>query len=212
MPGDRYHHGNLPTALVQAGLAAARSGGPAALQLRELAAAAGVSPSAVYRHFPDIAHLSAEVSREAREALAAAMLEAAAKVVEDPLDPGMGAIRRLDAIGRAYIRFAEQEPQLFDTAFMEAGAAPSAEDDPSAWGVLTEALDELVRVGELDPARRHDAALIAWSAVHGLSGILLRRMLLPPHLPADAVDATLAGVRSALMLRHPPERLATPPR
>jgi AcrR family transcriptional regulator len=205
MPADRYHHGNLHSALLRAGLNAARLGGPAALQLRDLAAASGVSPSAVYRHFPDMAHLSAEVSRTAREALANAMLSAAATVAEEPEDAGMGAIRRLHAIGRAYIEFAEREPQLFDTAFMAAGAAPSCADAPSAWGVLTAALDDLVNTGELQPSRRHDAALIAWSAVHGMSGVLVRAMLPAPYHPDEAINATLAGVRDALQLRHPPE-------
>jgi AcrR family transcriptional regulator len=205
MPADRYHHGNLHTALLEAGLNAARAGGPAALQLRDLAAASGVSPSAVYRHFPDMAHLSAEVSRSAREALARAMLAAAAKVAEEPGDIGIGAIRRLHAIGRAYIEFALREPQLFDTAFMSAGAPPSCADDPSAWDVLIGALDDLVANGELHPSRRHDAPLIAWSAVHGLSGVLVRAMLPPSYQSEEAIIATLAGVREALRVRHPPE-------
>lgn len=209
MPVDRYHHGNLHTALLKAGLTAASVGGPAALQLRELAAAAGVSPSAVYRHFPDMAHLTAEVSRSAREALATAMLSAAAAVIEDPDDAGLGAIRRLHAIGHAYIDFAVREPHLFDTAFLLASAAPSCADDPSAWDVLNTALDDLVRTHELRPSRRHEAALIAWSAVHGMSGVLVRRLLPPPYLPDDAINATLAGVRDALHLRHPPEVVAT---
>jgi AcrR family transcriptional regulator len=205
MAEHRYHHGNLHAALLQIGLSAAKTGGPAALQLRELAAAAGVSPSAVYRHFPDMAHLTAEVSRSARESLAAAMLGAASLVIEEPGDSGIGAIRRLHAIGRAYIAFAEREPQLFDTAFMASGAAPSCADDPSAWGVLEGALDDLVATGELDASRSYSAPLIAWSAVHGMSGVLVRGMLPGPYQAEEAIEATLRGVREALGLRHPVE-------
>jgi len=205
MTSTRYHHGNLHEALLQAGLAAAQAGGPAALQLRELAAAAGVSPSAVYRHFPDMAHLSAEVSRAARESLATRMLRAAAAVPEVTDDPGEGAIRRMQAIGRAYIEFAVSEPHLFDTAFMAAGAAPTCADTPSAWGVLNDALDALVGTGELAAARRETAPLVAWSAVHGLSGVLVRRMLPAPYQPHDAISATLAGVLDALDVRQPRE-------
>jgi AcrR family transcriptional regulator len=205
MPEHRYHHGNLRDALLQAGISAAKAGGPAALQLRDLAAAAGVSPSALYRHFPDMAHLSAEVSRSARESLARAMLDAAAGVVEEPDDPGIGAIRRLHAIGRAYIAFAESQPQFFDTAFMAVGAAASCADEPSAWGVLGRALDDLISTGELDASRRHHAPLIAWSAVHGMSGVLVRGMLPAPYRADEAIEATLVGVRVALGVRHPPE-------
>ena len=203
MTSPRYHHGNLPTALVQAGLTTAKSGGPAALQLRELAAAVGVSPSAVYRHFPDMAHLSAEVSRGARETLAVRMLDAAAAVPAVDGDPAESAIRRMQAIGRAYIQFAVDEPQLFDTAFMDAGAPPACADAPSAWGVLNDALDALVQVGALSGDRRANAPLVAWSAVHGLSGVLVRRMLPSPHQPGDAITATLAGVLDALGVRQP---------
>ncbi len=203
MTSPRYHHGNLHAALLAAGLTASQARGPASLQLRELASAVGVSPSAVYRHFPDMAHLSAEVSRMAREALANRMLSAAAAVPEVTNDPGEGAIRRMQAIGRAYIEFAVSEPHLFDTAFMAAGAAPSCTDDPSAWGVLNNALDALVRAGAMPVSRRDGAAIVAWSAVHGLSGVLARGMLPPPHQPADAITTTLAAVLDALGVRQP---------
>ncbi len=204
MTSARYHHGDLHAALLKAGLSAARTGGPAALQLRELASAVGVSPSAVYRHYADMAHLSAEVSRTAREALANRMLAAAEAVSEVPRDPGLAAIRRVEAIGRAYIEFAVAEPHLFDTAFMTAATTASCPDSPSAWDVLNDALDALVQAGELDVARRETAPLIAWSAVHGLSGVLVRQMLPPPHQPDAAVTATLAGVLDALNVRRPP--------
>jgi AcrR family transcriptional regulator len=204
MPTDRYHHGNLAVALLEAGVNAARTGGPAALQLRDLAAAAGVSPSAVYRHFPDMAHLSAEVSRTAREALATSLLAAADAVPRERDEPGLAAIRRLHAIGRAYIQFAVREPHLFDTAFMTLSVPPACADNPSAWDVLCTALDDLVATGELEASRRHDAPLIAWSAVHGLSGVLLRAVLPAAYRPDEAIEATLVGVRDALRLRHPP--------
>jgi len=152
-----------------------------------------------------LTHLSAEVSRAAREALATRMLSAAADVPAVRDDPGEGAIRRMQAIGRAYIEFAVSEPHLFDTAFMAAGAAPSCADDPSEWGVLNDALDALVRTGVLAVARRETAALVAWSAVHGLSGVLVRPMLPAPYQPNDAITATLAGVLDALDVRQPRE-------
>ena len=46
-----YHHGDLRAALVEAGLALAREGGPEAVVLRETTRRAGVAPNAAYRHF-----------------------------------------------------------------------------------------------------------------------------------------------------------------
>jgi AcrR family transcriptional regulator len=200
MDASRYHHGNLRAALLDAGLHTARARGPNALQLRDLAASQQVSPSAVYRHFPDLAHLTADVARLAREQLARYLLRAA-NAQPDHGSPGTRAIQRFGAIGRAYVDFAVREPNLFDTAFLVTDAPPSCDDDPSAWAVLNDALDDLVATGELPAERRADATMIAWSSVHGLAGILARGML-PPPLEADReVEATCRGTLRALGVR-----------
>ena len=46
-----YRHGDLRRALLEAGIALARSGGPEAVVLREVTRQAGVVPNAAYRHF-----------------------------------------------------------------------------------------------------------------------------------------------------------------
>ena len=48
-----YHHGDLRTALIDAGLHLTRTGGPDALTIREATRRVGVSPNAAYRHFAD---------------------------------------------------------------------------------------------------------------------------------------------------------------
>ena len=202
MTAPRYHHGNLRAALLEAGLRLAADGGPGALQVRDLAKAEGVSASAVYRHFPDLAHLSAEVGRLARQRLAESM-SSAADAIPKECEAGTRAIWRFDAIGRAYVWFAVEHPQLFDTAFQAPEAPPSCEDDPSAWGVLNQALDELVILGELSLDRRVNAPMMAWSSVHGLASILVRRMLVPPTTAHQAIDTVTLGVRQALSLRDP---------
>lgn len=201
MATARYHHPNLRSALLEAGLHLAREGGAAALQVRELAAYEGVSPAAVYRHFPDMAHLTAEVSRLARERLAQTMIDAAA-ALPPCTDRGMSAIRRLDAIGRAYVGFAAREPHLFDVAFQAPAAPPSSADRPSAWEVLIEALDALVATNELSPELRADAPVFAWSAVHGLASVRARKLVPEPRDDHAALDAIMRGVRRALELRE----------
>lgn len=202
MAQTRYHHGNLRAALLDTGLRLAAERGAMSLQVRDLANAEGVSPSAVYRHFPDLAHLTAEVSRLARERLAQAMLDGADAIGHEP-DGGMRAIRRFDAIGRAYVDFAVREPNLFDVAFQVQLAPPSCDDQPSAWGVLTDALDALVVAQELTPALRAEAPIVAWSAVHGLASVLVRRLLPEAGSDREALDVLMRGVRRALGLREP---------
>ena len=52
-----YHHGDLRNALIEAGLRLLDARGPDGAQddpgLREVAREVGVSPTAIYRHFPD---------------------------------------------------------------------------------------------------------------------------------------------------------------
>src|SRR5918993_689992 len=95
-----YHHGDLRRALVEEGLHLARSGGPAAVSLREVTRAIGVSPNAAYRHFSDREALVHAVANEAQQALARAILE---RVQATP--PGMPAaeasVERLRRVGLA---------------------------------------------------------------------------------------------------------------
>ena len=194
----RYHHGDLTEALIEAGLVAAASGGPGAIAVRDLAAAVGVSPAAVYRHFPSLAHLVAAISQRARERLGAGLEDAVAAVsVADPL---ARAWERLAATGRAYVRFAIDEPNLYATAFVACGVLPSRPDSPDAWSVLVGVLDALDRAGQLAPEMRAAAPLIAWSAVHGVAGVLA--MPSGGRLDPDtAVEQVVGAVRRAIEVR-----------
>ena len=197
MTEPRYHHGNLRPALLDAGLALARAGGPARLQIPELAAAPRGSPAAVYPAFPDLAHLRADVARLAREALAGEML-GAADAVPTTVAPPERAVRRFRAVGGAYLTFAAREPHLFETAFSAMDAEPSCPDAPSAWDVLRDALLALVHTGAMAPDRLADAPIVAWSMVHGAASIVVRG-LLPDAMSADVVrTAALDGVLRAL--------------
>jgi len=185
-----YHHGALHSALIEASIALAREGGPDRVILREAARAAGVSHSAAYRHFADREALLAEVSRFARNELGAEMR----RRVNRTRDPR----RRLRAVGTAYIDFALTEPGLFRTAFTSHPATfRDAEHDRATTGegpthtttgaepfeVLGQVLDEANTAGLLDPALRPGAEIAAWSAVHGLAGLLLDGPL-PPNAAA----------------------------
>ena len=65
-----YHHGDLRRALLEAGVALARAGGPEAVALRAATRAAGVSPNAAYRHFADRDALLSAVSLAAQSRVA----------------------------------------------------------------------------------------------------------------------------------------------
>lgn len=198
----RYHHGNLRATLIAAGLEAARRQGPTALSLRELARATGVSASAAYRHFPDLEHLRAEVASAAREELGRRMLaaldEAAPRTPASEDVGGVAAAARFRASGEAYVRFAIEEPHLFEVAFEPYRAAPAELDDPNAWQILLDVVADMVATGRMDPEAAADAPIVAWSAAHGLASILVRRIDPGGVTPEDRVRTVIDRVGRAL--------------
>lgn len=197
MAAGSYHHGALHEAILAASLAEARSGGPQAIQIRALAKKVGVSPSAVYRHVPSIDVLIAEVAQLARKQLAARI------VAERDRAPARRtrkaqARERFRAMGRGYVAFAVSEPQLFDTAFFPTSASPPHPEERSAWSVLIEGVADLVDAGVVRPGAAADAALIAWSGVHGIASILVRRALVEPIPEDSAVDVVVDGLMRAI--------------
>jgi AcrR family transcriptional regulator len=166
-----YHHGNLRAALVEAGAELARTSGPEGVVLREVARRTGVSHNAAYRHFTDRDELLSAIAELANQQLEHAMLERLAEVTET--EPGARARARLRATGRAYVEFALAEPGLFNVAFCPVDAADATPDGASPYVLLGEVLDELVEARALSPEGRLGADVVCWSAVHGLSVLLL---------------------------------------
>lgn len=178
-PRGTYRHGDLRRALVEAGVALARDGGPDAVVLREATRRAGVVPNAAYRHFASRDELLQAVRASALAALALAMVDELRRL-PPPGDAVAFARASLRAIGAAYIGFAQKEPGLFRTAFAGAAIVATTPDrggethaNPGPFQLLGAALDLLVRAGALPPERRPGAEYLAWSAVHGLSMLVI---------------------------------------
>jgi AcrR family transcriptional regulator len=174
-----YRHGDLRHALLDAGIALARDGGPDAVVLREATRRAGVVPNAAYRHFASRQELLQAVRAAALSALAAAM-ENELAVLHRRRKPGDFARASLRAIGTGYLRFAQAETGLFRTAFAASDELPHVANPGSAgpsgldpFQLLGAALDSMVEAGVLPRARRPGAEYLAWSAVHGLAMLVI---------------------------------------
>ncbi len=197
MTTERYHHGALHEAILEAAVEAARRGGPQAVGVRGLAKAVGVSPSAVYRHIPNIDVLLSEVAQMARQQLAARMIDSRNAAPEHRTRKA-AARERFRAVGRGYVEFAVAEPHLFDTAFAPCEKPPPQPDDPSAWQVLTDGVGELVDAGVVTPSAADKAALIAWAGVQGIASLLVRRALPGPIGSEEATAVVLDAIASSL--------------
>ncbi|MFE2558825.1 TetR/AcrR family transcriptional regulator [Streptomyces sp. NPDC059352] len=204
--GKTYHHGDLRNALICAAVDLATVGGPERVVLREAARRVGVSPTAAYRHFDGRGELLRTVKVHAQHLLAEAMERAAGREPGAD-DPALAAERRLVALCRGYVGFAVDQPGLYRSAFCVprpteaeepvSGRQP-AEPELRAFTLLREALEALARAGGPLPGVRPAAGAAAWSAVHGLSLLLLDGPLrrLPVQRRNDVVESTLAMVVS----------------
>jgi len=174
-PRTTYRHGDLRRALLEAGIALARSGGPDAIVLREATRRAGVVPNAAYRHFASRQELLMAVRAYALSEMAIAMENEMAALKENP-ESAEFARGFLRAVGLGYLSFAHTEPGLFRTAF-SVPLNDGTDSDPARAGrsglnpfqLLGMSLDRLVDTGVLPSERRLGAEYLAWSAVHGLA-------------------------------------------
>lgn len=205
-----YHHGDLRHALIAEASRQARVGGPAAISLREVTRAVGVSPNAAYRHFADRDALVRAAAAEAQSALARAITDRVAAAPAG-LSPARASIERLRRVGLAYIDFARAERGWFELAFLT--------QDPQAGGdivtldselvapfrLLLDTLDLMVQTGALAPERRPLAEWACWSSVHGFADIAAHGPVrwqpdeVVDALAAAVVETTIAGVRGTAL-------------
>jgi len=173
---NRYHHGDLPRALLDAALHIVETEGTAALTLRAAARLAGVSQAAPYRHFANKEAILAAVAEEGFGSLMAAMARAAAAFPESPLE-------RLRAVGVGYVTFATDHPSHFRVMFGREMADRSASASlrqvaTDTFNMVADVISDCQRAGLVrseDPAE--DLALTAWSSVHGVSALLVDGVL-----------------------------------
>lgn len=168
---NRYHHGDLRSALIAAGMAALESAPVEDLSLRALARQVGVSATAVYRHFPDKQSLLVALAQAAIDRMAAAQM-AAAQAAAQADDPA-AAFR---ASGAAYVRFAISHPDIFRLIWRVRPSAdllalPLDQVHP-AMRSLRQSVAALLPAGATAAAHRV-AALRCWSVVHGLALLIL---------------------------------------
>lgn len=165
---ETYHHGSLREALVKAGIAALEGQEGKDVSLRELARTVGVSPTAVYRHFPDKKALTEALATEGLK-----MLYDAQFAASEAAGGGPGAFA---ATGRAYVRFALAHPALFRFMFTQGDPIAHGSENDQAQALL--AANTLALTGDKDKAER--LALQAWAIAHGIA-----MLMLDGRIPAD---------------------------
>ena len=157
-----------------------------AVSIRAVAEAVGVTPPSIYLHFADKAELLGAVC-EARFGEFSEFITDAVRGIDDPLE----AVREM---GRAYVRFGLENPEHYRIMFM---TRPLAEGLPldrlpglTAFGHVVAAVDRCMDAGAIAAG---DAFLVAtnlWTAVHGVTSLLIAR----PDFPWPDLDRLMGLV------------------
>jgi AcrR family transcriptional regulator len=161
-----------------------------ALTVRKIADAIEYAPGTLYLYFENRDAIARELSFEGFRKL----LDAFAPVrrIADPLS-------RLEAIGRAYVRFGMENPETYRLIFMAdpqltTSVLEAASDDPGqrAYRALVEPLEELKESGQIDPDADVQALADAlWAVVHGIVSLKLTCPGFPVTPVEPLVDTAL---------------------
>lgn len=140
-----------------------------ALSMREVAARAGITAAAIYRHFPNKDALVNYVVNESLRDFELHLLRAVA-----PLP--VGSFERLAAMGSGYIRIATEHREQFGVLFMRPGSPRrKLADFPGqcGYGVLRQCVVEAIDAGTVRKADPDLVAFFLWSRVHGIVMLMM---------------------------------------
>jgi AcrR family transcriptional regulator len=159
-----YHHGDLRSALVSAGVELLAEQGVEALSLREVARRAGVSHAAPYRHFND------------KQALLTAIAEQGFRMLNELVRSTAGRdypseSARLKAALAGYLEFGRSHPHHAELMFGALARIKPAHLEEAALGAF-DGLVELVgrAMKHTNPTDPRDPRLVAlglWGQTHG---------------------------------------------
>ena len=176
----------LKQQILEAAIKMFEAKGYEAFSLRQVAEEIGYSPTAIYLHFKDkdalLLTVALEGFREFGEALQGAYSQ------------HRRATPRLNAIGKAYVRFGLSHPLQYRLMFMQRGEFLS-QDPPEGYdgvidsfGVLLRAIQEGMDAGEIVRRDSREFAGLLWSAAHGVVSLSIGT----PYLPASEAEGLFA--------------------
>lgn len=108
---DKYHHGNLKQALIEAGIRIINKEGEQGLSLRKVAAACGVSHSAPYAHYKDKDELLSAIKASVTEQFTEYLNKAVDGMKEESTE------KAIVAMGRSYVKFFIDNPDYYQFLF-----------------------------------------------------------------------------------------------
>jgi len=203
----KYHHGDLRQALIDAGVAIVTEEQNWNFSLREVARRAGVSHNAPYNHFAEKRDLLDAVAAVGFDTLRVNM----SKAMKGTSDAGVAML----AIARAYVAFAAKNPALYRLMFGPELAGPDGvrpelakTSGAGAKAVLRDVVVRGAKEGLFAVSANNEmsiamAVLSAWSAVHGLSMLIVDKKSDATAKPEILVEGVLIHFLEGLRRRRP---------
>ncbi|WP_375566025.1 TetR/AcrR family transcriptional regulator [Oceaniradius stylonematis] len=166
----RYHHGELREALLAAAEMELSEKGEDGFSLRSTAKRAGVSHAAPAHHFRDVTALLLGLAQRGFERLTATMKEEQAEAGDDPEALYVAA-------GVGYIRFAAENPALFQLMFggRSHHGVPTefAKAADASFSVLVNAVARLRGADALKAEEGWRDVAAAWMMLHGYAHLAI---------------------------------------
>jgi len=165
----KYHHGDVPRALMEAALTSIRENGVERLSLRALARDIGISQTAPYRHFKDKTHLLVKLAAEGFYTLAAQKRDIRITPYSE---------ENLIEVGIAYVQFAKSHPEQYKLMFGSSIENRRAYEElmnasHAAFQCIFEQVEEGVKAGFLINIDPEILAKSCWTTVHGIASLLI---------------------------------------
>jgi AcrR family transcriptional regulator len=160
-----YHHGNLREAILNESIIWIKKKGVESLSLREIAKKLGVTHSAPNRHFPKKETLLATLIETGFIQFRLALLEGKKDIDIHPKEAFI-------AMGVSYLRFANENPELYRLMFSnnvdDMSQYPTCEKAGlESFEVLLSAVITLQTRGILKKCDPKEMAFLIWSFTHG---------------------------------------------
>ncbi len=161
--------------------------------IRNIAEAIEYSAGTIYLYFKDKNEILFALHVEAFEALMRAM-QAGIISETDPFD-------RLVALGKHYLKYAFENPELYDLMFVMTAPMETLEcreeiwcDGERAFETLKFVVGECMQAGYFEGVDNETFSVMTWSLVHGLATLHLRRrtMIFPEERRVQLLEEAYA--------------------
>jgi AcrR family transcriptional regulator len=170
-----------------------QTGNEKAVSIRSVAQRVGVTPPSVYLHFAAKDELMNTVCARHLERLGEVMLRSA--------KDRTSTVGRLRAQGRAYVRWAVENPELYRIAVMGEGRPDNDVDralKSCVSAYVCPPIRTLMTEGIYPPGDPAIVALELWAAAHGVASLLVSR----PYLPWGDIEEFADRVMTAAFWGH----------